>query len=182
MIGYVTGSKYIEVPADAMLIELRAIADAVRGRGGKAAEKVHQRELVFEVNPPNRLAFFRVYTSLAVGHDAVRGCGEDAVRIVLACEVPIGGLPRFKPLAKSRRIYRTAPKGPEPERVKAFLGRLKEALRESYQACLDIPTCTKCNAAPMAVRSTRDGSRSFLGCVRYPECDGTRPLPPKGNS
>ena len=174
-----TGSKYIEVPAEAMLGELRGVSEAVRGRGGKAVERTHKRELVFEITPPKRLAFVRVYTSLAVGEDAVRGCGEDAVRLVIACEVPIGGLPKFKPLDKSQRIYRTAPRG-EPEwRVQQFLGRLKVALREKYQACLDAPTCPTCGLAPMAVRSTRDGSRQFLGCVRYPECNATRPLPPK---
>lgn len=40
----------------------------------------------------------------------------------------------------------------------------------------DIPEilCDKCNS-PMVIRVSRRGR--FLGCSRYPECDGTKPLP-----
>jgi len=174
-------TRYIEVPAEALLAELRAIGEAVQAKGGKAEEKTVRREVIFEITPPNRLAFVRIYTSLAKGSSAVRGCGDDAARLVLGTTVEMDGQEKFKPLAKSRRIYRTAPKGSHEVRVRAFLDRFKQAIREAYQAALDAPTCPVCSAAPMATRDTRDGNRQFLGCVRFPECKGTRPVPPGGN-
>jgi hypothetical protein len=186
-----TSARYVEIPADAMLGELRAVGAAVASKGGSCAEGVSGREIVFDIHPPDRLAFVRVYTSLATGAAAVRDCGEDAVRLVLGALVPMssaadsrgGTITRgekavFRPLDKGRRIYRTAPKGSEGERVTAFLERFKEALRDSYRAALHAPTCPVCKVAPMAERSTKDKTRKFLGCVRFPECRGTRPLPP----
>jgi len=176
-----TSARYVEIPADALLGELAKVTAGVRSKGGKVEERTDGREVVFEITPPERITFVRVYTSLARGADAVRDCGEDAVRLVLGAYIPgLGNIPVFKPLAKSRRIYRTAPKGSDEERVAAFLERFKEALRDSYRAALHAPTCPSCKLAPMAERSTKDGGRKFLGCVRFPECRGTRPLPPEG--
>jgi len=171
------GSRYIEIPAPALLSELRSIAEAVKAKGGKVEELLHGREVVFEVAPPGSMACVRIYTSLAAGAGSVRDCGEDAVRLVLGARVTIDGEAIFKPLGGSRRIYRTAPKGAAEDRVTAFLGRLREAIREGYKAALHVPTCPACKA-PMTMRNSRNGS--FMGCVRYPSCRGTRPIPIPG--
>lgn len=172
------GSRYVNVPAAALLATLRAIVSKIKGAGGTADESTQGREIVFELLPPERETFVRVYTSLAVGDNSVRGCGEDAVRIVIGTE--FGG--KFRPLSKSRRIYRTAPQGPEEQRVQAFLGRLTQALRESYgKALRDFPLCPQCGA-PMARRKAKAGGE-FFGCLRWPECRATKniqsnPTPP----
>lgn len=180
-------SRYIEVPAEALLAELRSIGDAVVARGGKFEESVQYdrkarlsgREIVYEITPPNRPApapCVRIFTSLARGADAVRACGEDAVRIVIGTHVPTElKSDVFRALDKSRRIYRTAPAGNDDERVKAFLGRLRQALRDAYVAALKVPMCPACKA-PMARRKTKGGGTEFFGCIRFPECRGTRPL------
>ena len=95
-------------------------------------------------------------------------CGEDAIRIVLG--VVLKG-DRFKPLAKSRKVLRTAPQGAPADRLEAFLGRLRQILRETYAAGRKVPTCPDC-AGPMVERSGRNGT--FYGCLGYPECRGTR--------
>jgi hypothetical protein len=174
--------RFIEVPAADLLTELRLISEAVRAKGGKVRENVHGKEIVFDITPPDCLALVRVYTSLASGQDSVRDCGEDAVRLIIGA-IPVeletrarafgDEPPRFKPLGKSTRIYRTAPQGPTPERVAIFLGRLRDAIRENYRIALHTPTCPTCKAAPMAMREGPRGP--FYGCTRFPNCRGTRP-------
>jgi len=167
------GTRFVDVPADALLGELRAIAGAVRDKGGNVNEGVQGREVVFDIGPPGGSTVVRVYTSLAVGEGAVRDCGEDAVRLVLGATLAGDGGPRFKPLGESRRIYRTAPKGTADERVAVFVKRLRDAIREFYVLALHVPKCPSCKGS-MARRASKDG-RSFFGCVKYPECRGTRP-------
>ena len=175
-------SRYVEIPADTLLKHLRVIGGKVEQSGGQLHETVQGKEIVFELTPVNRETFVRVYTSLARGEDSVRGCGEDAVRLVVGTE--FGG--KFRPLSKSRRIYRTAPQGPEEERVAAFLERLTERLREAFgQAVREHPSCPKCGS-PMARRTAKATGNEFFGCLAFPECRGTknistpRPKPQKG--
>jgi hypothetical protein len=167
------GTRFVDVPADAILGELRAIASAVQGKRGYSSEGVAGREIVFDIGPPGGVAVVRVYTSLALGEDAVRDCGEDAVRLVLGAVMPSDTGLRFKPLGESRRIYRTAPKGTADERVAVFMKRLRDAIREFYAMALRVPSCPSCGG-PLVRRESRDG-RAFLGCARYPVCRGTRP-------
>jgi hypothetical protein len=153
-----------------MLAVLADICVKVEGSGGSAKRWTQGNEVVYDLQPKNRQTLVRVYTSLAEGDNAVRGCGEDAVRLVVGTE--FGG--KFRPLSKSRRIYRTAPQGPEPKRVEAFLDRLTEALRDAYkQAVRDFPTCPRCGS-PMARRKAGKTGSEFFGCLRFPDCRGTR--------
>jgi hypothetical protein len=173
------GSRYVNVPASALLAVLADICIKVEGAGGSANRGTHGREVVYDLQHKDAPAFVRVYTSLAEGDSSVRGCGEDAVRLVIGATVD----GKFKPLAKSRRIYRTAPQGPEEKRVEVFLDRLTQALREGYASSVrDFPRCPRCGS-PMARRKAKAGGE-FFGCARFPECRATKnitsnPRPPE---
>lgn len=162
------GPRFVAVPADRLLGELRAIGEKVTARGGSFVEGVQGREVVVDVAPPGGRAMVRVWTSLARGAAEVRDCGDDAVRLVVGVDTP----ERFRPLEESTKILRTAPKGAE-DRVAVFLERLRGAIRDAYGRAKEIPACPDCGRA-MALRSTRDGARTFYGCLAYPECKGTR--------
>ena len=62
-----------------------------------------------------------VYTSIARGQQGARGCGEDAIRVVVTFEGPDG--PRG--IWKTKRVHRTGS-------VEATLGRMLERAREAY--------------------------------------------------
>lgn len=168
------GSRYVEVPADRLMELLRGIGTKVTERGGALTEGVQGREVVVDLQPGGSQVKVRIYTSLARGADAVRGCGEDAVRLVLGYEGTIRGKPSFVKLEGGPRIYRTAPtKLPQEERVTVFLGRFEEALREAF---ITAKKWTRCHCdAPMSVRANKQTGSKFWGCTRYPECRGTRP-------
>jgi hypothetical protein len=164
------GSKYIEVPAAALLGVLEAICTKVTAVGGACSKGQAGREVTFDITPPNTPVFLRVYTSLGAGDYSVRGCGEDAVRLVVGFQDG----ERFRPLAKSRRIYRTAPKGEHEVRVKAFLDRLTQALRDGYKQAATHPVCKVCEH-PFQVRENKQNGSKFWGCTGYPECRRTFP-------
>lgn len=115
------------------------------------------RELVFEHLTANSDVRVRVYTSVAMGEDgsATRRVGEDAGRVVL---VATGS---NRPVWKSKRVHRT----------KGFLDNLLERCREAYRAASSLKKCPEC-LGYMVERRGRNGK--FLGCLRYPECRGTR--------
>lgn len=163
-----SGPRFVAVPADRLLAELRDVGAKVTAKGGRFVEGRQGREIVVDVVPPGGRAMVRVYTSLAVGAAEVRDCGDDAVRIVVGVDTP----ERFRALDESRKILRTAPHSVD-DRVAAFLERLREAIRQAYGQARDVPACPLCGRA-MALRSTRDGGRQFYGCIGYPECKGTR--------
>jgi hypothetical protein len=162
------GSKYIDIPADALLATLTAICEKVTKAGGTCKQGQSGREVTFDIQPPNTPVFLRVYTSLGAGDDTVRGCGEDAVRLTIGAEV--NG--QYRSLAKSQRIYRTAPKGNHEDRVKAFLGRLTQALRDGYKSAATHPICRVCDN-PFQLRENKQNGSKFWGCTSYPECRST---------
>jgi len=164
------GTRYIDVPATDLLTELRSIGKAIAVKGGKYAEDTSGAEVFFDFEPPNRPGRIRVYTSLGTGRITVRDCGQDAVRLVLGTIFQ----GRFRPLAQSRRIYRTAPKGDRNARIAAFLERLKVAIRDTYRDALKVPVCPVCNCA-MRLRENKKTGHKFYGCLQYPNCRGTRP-------
>jgi hypothetical protein len=171
------GTRYIEVPAESLMGRLRSIGELVEGKGGGYAEGVQGREVVVDIRPAHRVAFLRIYTTLTRGAGQVRACGDDAIRLVVG-HTWIGedGKERFGPLAKSRKLLRTAPKGPEMQRISAFLDRFTEALRGGYRNALCHPTCPKCGR-PMRLREPKRGQtfQPFYGCTDYPGCRGSRP-------
>lgn len=167
-----SGPRFVDVPADRLLAELKEIGDAVVAKGGTSRCWVPRAgsEMVVDIKPPNALALVRVYTTITDGASAVRACGEDAVRLFVCFHPPDAGEVKF--LEPVQKILRTAPQG-APDRVRAFLDRLRDEVRAAYVRALHVPTCHVCKTRPMALRKRRDGGPSFLGCVGYPTCRGT---------
>ncbi len=173
------GTRYIEVPADKLRGLFTEIGGKVTEKGGSLQEGIQGREVVMDLYPAESKTAVRVYTSLARGADAVRGCGEDAVRLVLGYQgKDRNGKDRFWVLQKGPRIYRTAPtKLPTEERVEVFLGRLRQAIRESYLMAREWRKCHLCGA-PMSTRENKQSKSKFWGCTSFPECRGTQPWAP----
>ena len=172
-----TSSRYIEVPSADLLGLLREIGSAIESRGGSFSEGVQGREVIIDLCPPNRQSRVRVFTTITRGAAQVRDCGADAIRLVVGRVYEDDrGRERFQPLAKSRKMLRTAPKGSDEQRLAAFLGRLKEALRGAYGEALAHPTCPTCGTI-MGLREPK-GKQSwkpFFGCCAWPECKKTMP-------
>jgi hypothetical protein len=156
------GSKFIDVPAAALLATLSVICEKVTKAGGSCKQGKSGREVTFDVTPPNTPVFLRVYTSLGVGDDSVRDCGKDAVRLTVGSLID----GKYHPLAKSRRIYRTAPKGDHDARVQAFLDRLTQALRDGYKTAKDQPICRVCEN-PFQIKENKTTGNKFWGCTGY---------------
>jgi hypothetical protein len=164
--------RYVEIPASALMGELRAIGASVAKRGGSFVEGCVGQETVVDIFPPGARVQIRIYTSLARGADVARDCGADAVRIVICASGIRDGKPSMYTLEESDKILRTAPaKLSERERVAAFLERLRGRVRDAYVAAVRRPSCPKC-ARAMATRKTRDKTREFYGCIGYPQCNG----------
>lgn len=115
------GSRYVEVPAEAIRARLEA--------AGFVEESFH-REVVF-VRRHHRCehSTVKVYTSLSVSGESARGCGEDAIRVVAVFERKTEGRDRpfVRVLYKGKRVYRTGT-------VEGVLDRLIERAREAYGA------------------------------------------------
>ena len=209
------GKRFIAVPADALIAELEVIGQSVasiKPRPGRVAGGLvwstanAGRERVCTVLLPGHedaRPAIRVFTSLAGQANQVRGCGEDAVRIVVGVQRPVDGAvvsgpdgdPRDPRVAFQRanatrggfwpvqdeavRVFRTAPKGEEGARIAAFLERLRGRLREAYAQAQKMPRCPDCGRV-MRTRGTPP--RQFLGCAGYPDaCRKTVPLPKEVN-
>jgi len=173
--------RYVEVTASALIATLTAIGQKIAQAGGDFFQKVEGKERVFDFVTPASPVHFRVFTSLGIGDDAVRACGEDAVRIVHFIWKPDpsarDGL-RFTALKKSRKILRTAPNDIHPDdREKVFLDRLTEALRDAYREAATHPVCPKCGAI-MSLRTPKRNAekqfKPFYGCSNFPECKATK--------
>jgi hypothetical protein len=166
-------ARFVAVSAALMLSALRSIGEKVVAKGGAVVEGLQGSEIVFDITPPGSPAFVRIYTSLARGAADVRDCGEDAVRVVVMANVD----GRAKPLAKSRRIYRTAPGRLSDEaRQAAFIERMTDALRDHYREARSIEKCPECGA-PLALREPKSNGKQFtpfLGCTRFPTCKGSK--------
>jgi hypothetical protein len=101
----------------------------------------------------------RIYSSIVRGES--RGCGEDAIRVVLVDHEKNRVLKLNGEKGKAgQRIYRT----------KNALSNLKDRCREYFRKVIS-EGCPNCGAV-MAERKGKNGN--FLGCTRYPDCNGTR--------
>lgn len=105
----------------------------------------------------------RVYSSIAYGSS--RGCGEDAIRVVII-NLDTGRPIKLQPTKgkAGKRIYRT----------KGAMTNLNTRIRESV-AYVTNPSnqCPDCNSL-MVSRNGKYGE--FLGCTNYPDCRGTRKI------
>lgn len=170
------GGTFVSVPAASLEALVEEIRIGVEKKGGRVEWSKAGRERVADVIVPSGASAIRIFTSLSAGERAARECGKDAVRVVVGALNPTAAQPkrRFQATEAPLRVFRTAPRNlPEAERVAAFLERLRETLRASYRAALDVPRCPLCPRGMVP----RTGSRgSFWGCSGYPDCRGTRQI------
>ena len=117
------GSRFVEVPKEAMVGFLEGCGfKPVPGRG---------TELVYERPHHNHGDLrVRVYTSIGFGSTAARGCGEDAIRVVLVWQPPHRIVDGSKPrpvigVGTTKKILRTGT-------VEGVLARLDVRMRECY--------------------------------------------------
>lgn len=167
------GSRYVEVPAADLMTEMRDIGATVEERGGRYREGTQGDEIVVDLWPPkpHNVGHVRVYTSLAKGAKQARDCGLDAVRIVVLAPTS-RDVAKERPVRESDKILRTAPQD-VPDRVNAFLDRLRERIRSAYKAAGQVCFCPHCGS----VMSHRDGRYGpFLGCTRFPACKQTKQI------
>lgn len=163
--------RFVSVPATDLIEELEYIGRKVEYSGGSFNWNVQGKEKIFELQPPRSKGIVRVFTSLAIGDDSVRGCGKDAVRVVTGVKVENSRTKKltFRPIAESRKILRTAPQGAQ-NRVRVFLDRLTAAIREAYTTASRAIECPSCGGY-MILRKGKHGE--FFGCSSYPNCKRT---------
>lgn len=116
--------SYVEVPADRLRAKLAEMG-FTQIQLPFSNEEIYERR--HHVDPSYLV---RVYSSISSGSKAVRGCGEDAIRVVaLRCirtaEWREDRKWRTEGVAKTKRIHRTGT-------VEGVLQRLHERAREAY--------------------------------------------------
>jgi hypothetical protein len=168
---------------DGVMNHVRAGMDA-KGCGGSVSDRVFGRELVYDIRlpyHPNRPPVtVSVFSSISATNTQARDVGEDAVRIsiVAAFTDQKTGQPTERPIAKSVRLFRTAPTGiPHEQRLAAFAERLTAALREAYKTGMtSAHYCPACRKGVLLRRTTKTApKRDFLGCSDWPACRHTAP-------
>lgn len=103
------------------------------------------------------------YSTVDRRTNSTRDCATDAIRFVLVADSPDG-----RPITRAeKRVYRT----------KGAIENMKARARELYRFVMDADhTCPKCNALMDERVVKKAGPRKgnkFLGCTRFPECNGT---------
>lgn len=156
------GKNYVErtkEEMDALLIEKYKFR-LVRLEG--TAEYVYQRD---GVQIPYSI---RVYSSVDVRTGRTRDCGDDAIRVVMVHQAT----------GKAKKIMgekANASTGTRINRTKNAMVNLEKRVRQ-YMLMGTFYRCEKCGGL-MAVRTNKSNGEKFLGCLDYPECNGTRPAP-----
>jgi len=114
------GDRYVEVSREKLegLLQGAGFERYVQGH-----EVVYRRQ-----HHRDATMWVKVYTSLSATAAVARGCGEDAIRVVLVFENPRTN--KSGCLYKCPRVYRT---GSEQK----VLDRLLARMREAYQAGID---------------------------------------------
>lgn len=114
-------TRFVSVPRESIV---EALTKAGFTPGVQGSEVVFSR-----VHHRCKHTVVKVFTSLSAREtEAVRGCGEDAIRVVAAYEKKDGNRPVSFGLYKAKRVYRTGS-------VEAVLARIVERAREAYKAC-----------------------------------------------
>lgn len=165
------GSRFVSVPADRMVAHLEGIGAKVAAAGGRFSWAVVGRERVFHLHAIARdplSGVVRIYTTLTHDRTIARGCGQDAVRVVVGSLGPgVETPPRFFPSESAQKVLRTAPQGPG-DRVAVFLERLTGVLRDAYKRAQAVKACPRCGGR---MRFVAGKFGPFLGCSNYPTCN-----------
>lgn len=158
------GSRFVDVPPFRIVETLEAIGFAVANRGGSAGWLRKGGERVFRIDLrrdfPTPSIF--IYTTIPVDGSKIRACGDDAVRVVVGVRESADV---FTPTRRSTKVLRTAPKA--GDRLKAFLDRMTDAVREAYRAAKVSRPCPECGR-PLVERRSIIGL--FVGCSGFPTC------------
>ena len=100
------------------------------------------------------------YSTVDRRTNVTRDVAKDAIRFVLLSE-------SGRPITRAeKRVYRT----------KGAMENIVERARELYRFVGKSETCPKCNALMDEREVKKEGpnkGKKFLGCTRYPECNGT---------
>jgi hypothetical protein len=128
---------------------------AVMDRLGFVAITIHgTHEYVFERAFEEDRFSVRIYSSITIGADSTRGCGEDAIRVLIYDRV------------MDRNTHTV------------IVHRTKNALTNVVARARDMWTWKKQNKCScgsiMVVREGR--GTKFLGCTSYPNCKNTRQI------
>jgi len=110
----------------------------------------------------------KVLTSVAAEHISARGCGEDAIRVVLYWQDAQGW---EKPLGKGRRVNRC---GGRDATAADVVTRALDRAREVAQCRGKLPVCPDCGR-PMVVRVAKTSGKPFYSCIGFSAnvCRGT---------
>lgn len=127
--------------------------------GFKRVNLLGTGEIVFERETKNPKVFIRVFTAINKRSGDSRESGSDAGRVILIER------DSNKPIWSSKRAHRT----------KSFLENLLERARDAYRAVAALQRCPVCDGF-MVERVRKDTTKSFLGCLKFPACKGTRNL------
>jgi hypothetical protein len=101
-----------------------------------------------------------VYSSIAMGTGQSRNVGDDAIRVVM--EVSIPGRSTSKIVQGARRVHRT----------QGWRNNLAKRIAEISR--LTPPECPSCGLAMTLRKNRQPPAREFWGCIRYPDCRGTK--------
>lgn len=135
--------SYVEVPAEALV---KFLAD----HGFSEIDPSGYERVFARTNHCCKHCYVIVNSSLSIGADIARGCGEDAIRVMSRFErvTPRG---KFgKTFYKARRLHRTGS-------VEKVLERLYERIKDAYRECNRYYRAGECfECRPQATASTID--------------------------
>lgn len=115
-------TRFVEIPRATLIEYLEAHGFTPAGRARSPSGALTQELVYVRVNHNHRDLKIVVYTSLPAVEGNTRGCGEDAIRVVLVYEPATG--PSFG-LATFTRIHRTGT-------VEKVLARILDRARLAY--------------------------------------------------
>jgi len=113
---------YVEVPSEAlraMLSEAGFSLVEEASRSEEVYERRHHRAPLYAI---------RVYSSIPRDRSKVRGCGQDAIRVVVLLITDR----KTYPIAKLTRVFRSS-SAQGDEGVKQIVERLRDRMREGYR-------------------------------------------------
>jgi DNA helicase-2/ATP-dependent DNA helicase PcrA len=155
------GGRYVEVVEQSFDNLLGATLGFQRG-GREVTIRMHQRVWERPFQKGEGTVWLRVYSTIPAGDAVAREVGEDSIKVAAVYEGPDG---------KEKPLHR---KLPYAARTRGWRVTLLSRIAEIAPLVAG-PSCPKCGA-PMATRTSMraEGAKPFLGCCRYPACNGTR--------
>jgi DNA helicase-2/ATP-dependent DNA helicase PcrA len=130
-----------------------------------------QRVMEARFNRKHGALVLRVYTSIPPTGAEAREVGEDSIKVAALWETPghdESGFAADK--STTRPLHKRLPYAC---RTRGWRETLLKRIDEVAKVVEDAKACPKCGS-PTVQRQPRGSARVFNGCVRYPECNGSR--------